>query len=385
MRKVFLVGCSGSIGENTIACINNINIIYEIANQREKCIKIVGLSVKENEKELERLTELLKPESISIEKESSYKSLKKQLFNVKVFNDMLEAIKATDFDILVNAVTGSAGLMPTILGIEKKADILLANKESLVMAGSLIKQMLKEYEVNLLPIDSEHSAIFQMLKNYKKEEIDKIILTASGGPFLKKELINPSVEEALKHPNWKMGKKISIDSATMMNKGLEVIEAHFLFDLPYSRIETVIHPQSVIHSFIQTINGDLYAQIGSSDMRFPIQNALTHPDILSNSIKKFNLLNNSSLTFEAPNLHKFKSLKLAYECGKKGGTYLTVMNAANEEAVYLFLEKKILFERIYQITAQAIECHNGKTNDYSIDDILAIDKETKAKIRTKFI
>ncbi len=233
-----------------------------------------------------------------------------------------------------------------------------------------------------MPIDSEHSAIFMMLKNLEKKNLKKVILTASGGPFFNQNIKNPSVEQALNHPTWKMGKKISIDSATMMNKGLEIIEAHYLFNLPYEKIETIIHPQSIVHSFIETIEGELYAQIGHRDMKIPIQNALTYPHLYPSSLPSFKLWEVASLQFFKTNLKQFPLLKLAFESGKKGGSCNAILNAANEAAVNLFLLKKITFKEIYSIVYEAVSTYPIK-NNMTLKDIITLDKEIKKGIISK--
>jgi 1-deoxy-D-xylulose-5-phosphate reductoisomerase len=248
------------------------------------------------------------------------------------------------------------------------------------MAGNIINKLLKKYQTSLIPIDSEHSAIFYLINHYQLKNINKIILTASGGPFLKNYKKNPTIQEALNHPNWKMGKKITIDSATMMNKGLEIIEAHYLFKIPYSKIEVVIHPQSIMHSLIETIDGMQYAQLGSTDMKHPILNALSHPKLISNSFKKFNLVDHSKLEFYSPDFKKFPMLKLAYQCGEKEENYPTVMNAANEESVNLFLNKKIPFKNIYCLTNYITTSYKSeKIKD--IEGIIELNKKIKIQTR----
>ena len=279
---------------------------------------------------------------------------------------------------VVNALTGYAGFLPTVEAIKKGKTIALANKETLVVGGDIINQLLKEHNASLIPIDSEHSAIFQMLRHFPKTSLSKVIITASGGPFFrtpKEELKNVTVEMALKHPTWAMGSKITIDSATMMNKGFEVIEAHHLFNLDYDKIETIIHPQSLIHSMIEMNDGEIYAQIGKNDMRLPIQHALTYPEIRNTPFEKLKLYEHSEINFYKMDFDKFVMLRLAYECGKKGGLYPCVLNAANEICVYSFLQKKIGFTDIFDIVSKV--CGRKINVPLTIDNIINMDSEIR--------
>lgn len=391
MQKIFLVGVSGSIGKNVRYCIKEANRFYKESNQLEKMFSLVGIMARSNLNEIkqtieefsnQKSDELQELETIVCTDPKNLKILRQDYPHINCYDNIKTAIENTSFDILVNALIGSIGLQSTVLGIEKKAKILLANKESLVMAGEIINQLLKKHQTSLIPIDSEHSAIFQLINKFGTNNINKVILTASGGPFLNNYKENPSIEEALNHPNWKMGKKITIDSATMMNKGLEVIETHYLFDLPYKNIEVIIHPQSIVHSLVETIDGEEYAQLGSADMRHPIFNALTYPAIIPNQLKKFSLYNHPKLDFIAPNFEKFPMLKLAYECGEKGGNYPMVMNAVNEKAVHLFLDGKISFKEIYQLNNEIVSSYQGKKIN-EIEDIINLDLEIKIKTEEK--
>lgn len=391
-KKVFLLGASGSIGQNTIDCIRYLNKSQESPFFYE----LVGVSIYSNFDFLTKIESQLSADSslksIAICDKNSLSAFQKKNKKINLYNNLAEAIRETDFDLLINAVVGSAGLEPTVVAFQKGCDVALANKETLIIAGKLIKDLVVKNNCSLFPIDSEHSALFFLIKNILKEEknykqnlINRVIITASGGPFWNNKIENPSVEQALKHPSWKMGSKITIDSATMMNKGFEVIEAHYFFDLPFKKIETIIHPQSLIHSIVETIDGEQYAQIGSNDMRHPIQNALTYPFLCGNPLKKFNLWQHEKLTFYPPNHQKFPLLELAYQVGKKGQLYCTVMNAANEIAVSLFLQKKISFQEIYKIVSKEVNnFEKKKQGKENLKDILNLDKEVKEKLIRDF-
>ncbi len=300
----------------------------------------------------------------------------------------LQEIVKYDADLVVIAVEGIAGLLPTITAIQTGKDIALANKEVLVTAGQIVMDLAKKKGIRLLPIDSEHSAILQCLKGNDRKEISRLILTASGGPFRgkKKEALKKvTVEQALNHPNWKMGKKITIDSATLMNKGFEVIEAKWLFDISEDKIDVVVHPQSIIHSMVEYIDGSIIAQLATADMRIPIQYALNYPT--RNYIKEVKFLDFSvitQLTFEKPDLETFRCLSLAYEALKIGGTMTTVLNAADEIAVSLFLNKKIEFLQIAEIIEESMKEHNNIQNP-TLDDIINVDKEVKEKIAKRYM
>jgi 1-deoxy-D-xylulose-5-phosphate reductoisomerase len=292
---------------------------------------------------------------------------------------LIDAAKNLDYDIFVGAMVGFCGLAPTLEAIKRGKIIALANKETLVVGGELVTKLCNQYNAKLIPIDSEHSAIFQCLEGEEKNQVEKIILTASGGPFLNKNkasFANVTVKEALNHPNWKMGDKITIDSASMMNKGLEIIEAYWLFGVEKEKIEVVIHPQSIIHSMVQYIDGSIKAQLGLPDMKLPIQYALTYPDRLTNKFPRLNLAQIGNLTFFSPDLEKFECLMLAYNALSIGGTAPCIMNAANEIAVNKFLNGKIKFSHIPQLISTALEkIENHRSSD--IDAIFECDKETR--------
>ena len=315
----------------------------------------------------------------------------KEYPNIKVFSGIDGLVKVAtlkEIDTVVTSVVGMIGLKPTIAAIEAKKNIALANKETLVVAGELVMNKAKENNVKILPVDSEHSAIFQSLSGYKNKDINKILLTASGGPFRGKtieELKDVTVKEALKHPKWNMGQKISIDSATLMNKGLEVIEAHFLFDCDYDNIEVIVHPQSIIHSMVEYKDASVIAQLGSPDMRLPIQYALNYPERKGMIAKPVNFYELGALTFEKPDLETFKCLRFAYEAGKIGGLAPTILNGANEEAVALLLKEKIKFLQIAEIIEECMNVFKENYNDeLTLDNIIKLDKKVREYIRSKW-
>lgn len=292
---------------------------------------------------------------------------------------MWDISRLRDSDIAVSALVGIAGLEPTYNMIQNTRKVALANKEVLVTGGDLIMSLARECGTKLLTVDSEHSAIMQCLNGEKNNPIDKILLTASGGPFFDKEITEDiTPEQALNHPTWKMGPKVTIDSSTMMNKGFEVIEAHWLFNVPSDKIEVVVHRQSLVHSMVQFVDGTIMANIGPKDMQLPIAYALNYPNRLENKIQKLNLFEIGNLRFEKPNLNKFKCLKLAFDAIKAGNSYQIVLNAANEVAVAAFLEGKIKYTDIPRCIETALEQHIG-TRLYSVDDILELDNETRKK------
>ncbi len=370
-KKVLILGSTGSIGVNTCS------VIREFSNDFE----IVGLSTNTKIDELLNQIKEFKPKYVHITDKDALLDIKnKNIDDTIIYNDSISNfVRDIDFDILVNALVGYSGFLPTIEAIKKSKIIALANKETLVVGGEIINNLLKEYNSSLIPIDSEHSAIFQILKHFDStnnyKSVEKLILTASGGPFFKTSIEDFSkitVEEALKHPTWSMGSKITIDSATMMNKGFEVIEAHYLFNMPYEKIETIIHPQSLIHSMVEFIDGEIYAQIGKNDMRLPIQHALTFPEIRNTPFEKLKLYEHSELNFYKMDFDKFVMLKYAYECGNKGGLYPCLLNAVNEICVYSFLSKKIKFTDIFTIVREAININIDLS--LTIENIIKMDK-----------
>lgn len=295
---------------------------------------------------------------------------------------LIEAVELDEIDVVLNAIVGSAGLSPTVRAIEKGKDIALANKETLVVAGELIMSLVGQYKVKMLPVDSEHSAIFQCLVG-EPSPIEKIYLTASGGPFrakTKKELELVTRDQALKHPNWSMGAKITIDSASLMNKGLEVIEAKWLFGLTVDQVDVIVHPQSVIHSIVQFEDGSMKAQMGVPDMKLPIQYALTYPERYKNNFKRFNFIDYPNLSFEKPDLETFRNLKLAYQALEEGGNRSCVLNAANEVVVEAFLNEKISFLGMSAILEETL-CQISNQKNLTLDDYIAFDRESRVVAR----
>lgn len=377
-KKISVLGSTGSIGKQTLEVVRNHPDKFEIiAISANKSIDILLSQIDE-----------FKPKYVAVYDEESFLKLKSILKdkNIEVFCGMegLKIISSLDeIDVLVTAIVGMIGLLPTLEAIKNKKDIALANKETLVCAGELVMNEARKYGVNILPVDSEHSAIFQALNGENNKEIEKIILTASGGPFRgkkKEDLINVTKNEALKHPNWSMGQKISIDSSTLMNKGLEVIEARWLFDVNHSKIDVLVHPQSIIHSMIEFVDTSVIAQLGVPDMKLPIQYALTYPNRIDSNFEKLNLSKIKSLTFEEPDLDTFPCLKLAYETLKLGKTYSLVLNSSNEVLVEEFLKGNIKFYDIPKYIEKELEKHNGISNP-TLDDILQIDFTTRNNIK----
>lgn len=376
MKKLSILGSTGSIGTQTL----------DIVDLHNDELKVASLSALKNVKLLEEQARKYKPEAVSLYDEKAASELKTLLkdTDIRVLSGMDGLIECAciDSDITVGAVVGMVGIRPTLAAIREGHDIALANKETLVTAGHIITAEAEMNKVKLLPVDSEHSAIFQCLNGEDKLQAEKILLTASGGPFLgktKEELKDMTAEMALKHPNWDMGPKVTIDSSTLVNKGLEVMEAHWLFNVPYDDIEVLIHPQSIIHSAVQYKDGAVIAQLGVPDMHLPIQYALFYPERRWLNRERLDLTALSSLTFEKPDTETFRGLKLAFRAAKAGGILPTVFNAANEEAVRLFLQGKITYLGITDIIEDAL---NGYSNieDPGLDDILACEKEVRSRI-----
>lgn len=377
MKRIAILGSTGSIGRNAIDVILNFQDKFSVPY----------LAVNKNTQLLLEQVNLLKPKGVVIfDKEKASEFSKLVNGKIEVFTGeegLLEIVSRDDVDIVLNSLVGFSGLKPTIKAIESKKRIALANKETLVVAGGIIMKLLKENNVELIPVDSEHNAIFQCLVGEDISNVNRIILTASGGPFLykeKSELENVTVEEALKHPNWKMGNKITIDSATLMNKGLEVIEAHWLFGLSIDKIKVLIHPQSIIHSMVEFVDGSIKAQLGVPDMKIPIQYALTYPDRTPANYGWVDFVKLGQMTFFEPDFDKFECLKIAYEVAKLKGTYPTVLNAANEIAVEAFLNGKIKFTKIPEIIKRALDAHKPKF-DPDLEDIFKADQETRKFIK----
>lgn len=368
MKNIGILGSTGSIGTQTLEVLKNLDDF-----------KVFALSTNTSVDLLEKQVLEFSPEYVCISDEKSYKEFKKKNLKCRVLFGMeglIEIVTNKNIDIVVNSLIGNIGLMPTVKAIENNKDIAIANKETLVTAGPIIMDMVKKHKVNLFPIDSEHSAILQCLQGNEQNRIHKILLTASGGPFRKKskdELELVTVEDALKHPNWVMGSKITIDSATLMNKGLEVIEAKHLFNLDVSQIEVVVHPQSIIHSMVMFQDSSIIAQLGTPDMKVPIQYALTYPNRVKNNFEKLDIFNVKDFTFERPNVENFPCLKIAMEAIKIGGLMPTVMNAANEIAVSKFLNREISFNSISKLIFKTMEAYNLKM-EYNLESIFYVDK-----------
>ena len=365
--KISIIGSTGSIGRQAI----------EVVQKMQGFFEIISLTGGDNIDLLREQIKLVAPKNVCVKSEENALKLQKEFpkLNVVFGEQGLVDIASdkTNERILVS-VSGKTGLKPTLAAIENNIDVALANKETLVMAGDIVMARAKEKGVKILPVDSEHGAIHQCLSN--REEVEKLIITASGGPFRTKtieDIKNASVEETLHHPRWNMGKKITIDSATLMNKGLEVIEAHHLFSMPYDKIQVVVHPQSIVHSAVEYVDASVIAQLGFPSMHIPIQYTLTYPHRFEGiETRSFDFVKALRLDFEEPDMEKFPCLKLAFEAGKQGGTLPVVMNAANEEAVYMFLNGRISLWEIYEITAKMMEQHKNILNP-SLDEILETD------------
>lgn len=373
MKKIIILGSTGSIGKQTLDIVSQ---------QDDLCVS--GLSVNKNIDLLFEQIIKFNPKVVCVVDYDKGNTLKNRLKENNIKTEVLlgedglvELSKYDDYDVLLNSVVGIAGLMPTIAAIKNKKDIALANKETLVTAGQLIIDLVKEHKVSLLPVDSEHSAIFQCLQGNKEKQVDKIILTASGGAFrdkTKEELKKVTVKDALNHPNWSMGQKITIDSATLMNKGLEVIEAKWLFDKDAKDIDVVVHRQSIVHSMVQFQDNSVIAQLGTSDMRLPIQYALNYPNRYKNNSEPLNFFG-LNLTFEEPKYDLFPCLTYAYDTLKIGGNMGVVYNSANEACVELFLQEKINYLDIQTLIYEAMNAFVGKVDkSYSIESIIFADK-----------
>lgn len=376
-KKVCLLGSTGSMGVQSLEVMEELSDLFEV--EVLACYSNADLLISQAKK--------FKPNAVVIIDESRYTYIKEQLQNedVKVFageSSLCDIVEMSSIDIVLSCIVGIAGLKPVYRAISCGKPIALANKETLVVAGELMTALAIEKKVPLLPVDSEHSAIFQSLVGEWHNPLEKIIITASGGPFRGKDynfLKTVSKEQALKHPNWSMGNKITIDSATLMNKGLEVIEAKWLFDVSLDQIEVVVHPQSIVHSLVQFADGSVKAQLGLPSMKLPIQYALTYPQREANTMPRLNFADYPSLTFEKPDMDTFRCLAIAYEASRQGGNRPCVMNAANEVAVALFLQDKIGFTDIPRIIEQQLnEVPFAKPT--SIEDYIETDKEVRKRI-----
>lgn len=375
-KKISILGSTGSIGRQAL----------EVVDRMPDNFEIYALAAAHNIELISEQIRKYNPEVVSMDDKDAALALEKEFPELKVLcgNDgLVEIAQNAINDIVLVSVTGLNGLFPTLAAINSNVDVALANKETLVAAGDIVNERLKKSKAKLLPVDSEHSAIHQCIKDISM--VRKLLITASGGPFRDKSLEdmkNASVEQTLNHPKWHMGNKITVDSATLMNKGLEVIEAHHLFGVDYDDIEVVIHPQSVIHSAVEYNDGSVIAQMGIPSMHIPIQYALTYPE-RSEGIKtdSFDFYKIGQLTFEKPDFKKFRCLELAYHSGKEGGTNPVVLNAANEVAVYAYLEKKIPLYRIWEIVEDALSKHKTLRNP-SLADIIEVDKNTRDYVKS---
>lgn len=380
MKKISVLGSTGSIGTQTLDVV-----------RRNNDIEIVALAAGRRIKELEAQIREFRPKLVSVADEQLAKELAVSIADLDVkivygMEGLTEAAVYPEAQTVVTAVVGMMGIVPTIAAIKAGKDIALANKETLVTAGHIIMPLANEYNINIYPVDSEHSAIFQSLNGEYHAEIDKILLTASGGPFrnyTKEQLKNVKVEDALKHPNWAMGRKITIDSSTMVNKGLEVMEAQWLFNVPADRVQVIIQPQSVIHSMVQFVDGGIMAQLGSPDMRLPIQYALYYPHRKPLDTKRLDFYELGQITFQKPDFDKFRGLALAYEAARKGGNIPTALNAANEMAVAMFLDRRISYLQIPEIIEYVMnETHY--TDNPDVDRILETEQTAYELIRSRY-
>ncbi len=378
MRYVYLLGSCGSIGCQSI----------DILLKHKEEFEIVAISVGRNLDKARKVILQTNPKIICFRREEDIEKFM-DIDAIKVYGDeglnYIASYSKYENELLINALVGSAGLLPTVLAIKAKKDIALANKETLVMAGDIINELIFENNVKLFPIDSEHSAIWQCIQGENKDEIKNLIITASGGSFRNKsrdELVNVTKEQALNHPNWSMGAKITIDSASMMNKGFEVIEAHHLFHVDYDSIKTILHKESIIHSMVEFKDGLIKAELGTPDMRGPISYALLYPRHVDFNGETLDLIKASSLHFEELSQERFPCLAYAYEAGKKGGVYPTVLNASNEAAVNLFLNDKIKFLDIEKIIRRELD--KKYDVEFTIENVLKLDKEIQNRIKEEF-
>lgn len=377
-KKISLLGATGSIGVQTI----------DIITHNPEQFELVSFSAGRNIGEVEKLVAQFSPKMVSVIEQVDAERLQAAFPKTSFVygrEGLIEVAAHNGADVLVNAVIGSVGLEPTLAAIREGITIAIANKETLVAAGTIVMAEAKKYNTPILPVDSEHSALFQSLNGENPKEITKLILTASGGSFRhlqREDLANVTVEEALAHPNWSMGNKLTIDSATMMNKGLEVIEAHHLFDVSYDDIEVLLHKESIIHSMVEFHDTSVMAQLGSPDMRVPIQYALTYPNrIPMQNPKRLRLEEIGQLHFEKMNLERYRALALAYKAGRAGGTLPTAMNAANEIAVSLFMQGKISFLTIDELVERAMDGHEIIQTP-TLEEILAVDQQTRKTVHT---
>ncbi len=377
MKKIAILGSTGSIGKSTL----------DIIEKNPERFKVVALAAGENIDEIKRQIEKFHPLIVSvINKEKAFKLKETIRSDIEILYGA-EGVKNVasffDADIVVSAISGAAGLMPTLAAIKAGKNIALANKETMVIAGDIVTKMSRKNGVKILPVDSEHSAIFQCLEGQNRSFLKRVILTASGGPFLnlsKRELNNVKPNQALCHPKWKMGKKITIDSASLMNKGLEVIEAKWLFEVGFDKIDVLIHPQSIVHSMVEFIDGSVTAQMGIADMRIPIAYALSYPERIENNLPRLNFIQTNNLQFYKPDTEKFRCLQLAYKAGIEGGTYPAVLNAANEVAVEAYMGEKIKFTDIPGVIEKILNAHDS-VKEPSLEEIMQADSWARVEAR----
>lgn len=385
MKGLTILGATGSIGTQTL----------DVIRKEKDNFRLIAVSANSSVEKMKEIIKEFSPKYVAMMDLKASKEIEnycnEALYKTIVLSGIEGLIKIStlpETDIVVTSVVGMIGLRPTVAAIQAKKDIALANKETLVVAGEIIIKAAKENNVQILPVDSEHGAIFQSLQGNDIKDLKNIIITASGGPFRGKktdDLKNITVENALNHPKWKMGRKISIDSATLMNKGLEVIEAHFLFDCPYENIKPIVHPQSIVHSMVEYKDGSIIAQLASTDMRLPIQYALNYPKRQKAVAESLDFYQISSLTFEKPDFETFKCLKLAFEAGKKGGLMPAILNAANEIAVQLFLDNKIKFLDISEVIEESMNTFEAESKEsYDIDTIIKLDKKIREYVLSKY-
>lgn len=378
MKNLCILGSTGSIGVSTL----------DVVRRFPDRFRVRSLTAGKNAKKLAEQAAEAKPDRIAITDKDAYTELKSHLngWRGEVLagpEALCELAEEQESDYVVSAIVGAAGLLPTLSALKKGKQVGIANKEPLVMAGPLMIAAAKQAGSTILPIDSEHSAVFQAARAGNHGELRRIVLTASGGPFrsaTKEKMAAATKADALNHPTWSMGAKITIDSATLMNKALEIIEAHFLFDVPYERIEVWVHPQSIVHALVEFSDRSVVAQLGLPDMRLPIQYALTWPDRLDGALPELPLDRMASLAFEAPDRSRFPTLDFAYEAGRKGGTAPAVLNAANEQAVALFLDDRIKFTKIFDLVGSALSAHRVEPMD-DLDTVLAADRWAREHVR----
>ena len=372
MKKIAILGSTGSIGTQTLEIVRD-----------NPDLDVVGLAAGTNIDLFEKQVREFRPKLVSLQSEEACKDLKERLADMQVeivcgMDGLIQIAEMEESDVLVTAIVGMIGIRPTIAAINQRKDIALANKETLVTAGHIIMPLAEKMGVSILPVDSEHSAIFQSMQGENRERVSKLLITASGGPFRGKtraELENVRLEDALHHPNWSMGNKITIDSATLVNKGLEVMEAKWLFDVDLENIQVVVHPQSIIHSMVEYVDGAVMAQLGTPDMKLPIQYALYYPERRFLPGERLDFAKLGKISFEEPDLLVFRGLSLAYQAGREGGSIPTVYNAANEYAVAKFLGRKISYPAIIEMIESAMESHH-RIMQPKVEEILAAEQET---------